>query len=66
MSVRSMTGFGRAAYQHNGFSLEVMIKGVNSRFAEYNFKLPHALSALEQDMRAILQKKIRRTGTIER
>lgn len=60
MSVRSMTGFGRAFYEQNGFSFEVMIKGVNSRFSEFNFKLPQVISSQEQSLRAILQKKISR------
>lgn len=60
MTLRSMTGFGRAVHEQNGFSFEVIIKGVNSRFAEYNFKLPQALSALEQDFRAVLQRSVQR------
>lgn len=55
-----MTGFGRASYEHDGFSFEILIKGVNSRFAEYNFKMPQAVSSLEQTFRAILQRDIRR------
>lgn len=55
-----MTGFGRASHEQNGFSFEVMIKGVNSRFAEYNFKLPQPVSSLEQDFRAILQRNVQR------
>lgn len=60
MSLRSMTGFGRASYAHNGYAFEILIKGVNSRFAEYNFKLPQSLSHVEQDIRAVLQKQIQR------
>ncbi|OGH62430.1 MAG: YicC family protein [Candidatus Lindowbacteria bacterium RIFCSPLOWO2_12_FULL_62_27] len=60
MTVKSMTGFGRAAHEHNGFAVEVLIKGVNSRFAEYNFKLPPTLSALEHDFRAQLARRIQR------
>ncbi|MBI4179910.1 DUF1732 domain-containing protein [bacterium] len=55
-----MTGFGRSFHQQNGFSFEVLIKGVNSRFAEFNFKLPQVLSAQEQSLRAILQKSVGR------
>ncbi len=55
-----MTGFGRAAHEQNGFSFEILIKGVNSRFAEYNFKLPQTVSSLEQSFRATLQRNIQR------
>ena len=60
MSLRSMTGFGRASHEQNGFSFEILLKGINSRFSEYNFKLPQILSPLEQDLRAMLQHKISR------
>ncbi len=60
MVLRSMTGFGRAYDERNGNSFEVLIKGVNSRGAEFNFKLPPSLSSLEQDLRGMLQKKIQR------
>jgi len=60
VTLRSMTGFGRAAYQQNGFAFEILMKGSNSRFAEFNFKLPPLLSACEQEFRSILQKTVRR------
>lgn len=55
-----MTGFGRAYDEYDGMSYEIVIKGVNSRFVEFNFKLPPALSGMEQDLRALLQHEIRR------
>lgn len=60
MTLRSMTGFGRATYVQNGFSFEVMIKGVNSRFSEFNFKMPPPVGPLEQNIRTMLQRDIRR------
>lgn len=58
--MRSMTGFGRASYHRKGVACEVLIKGVNSRYTEFNFKLPPILSAMESDIRDLLQKDIRR------
>jgi uncharacterized protein (TIGR00255 family) len=55
-----MTGFGRAEAQVPLGHFAVEIKSVNSRFLEAKAYLPPSLSGLEAELRALIQKKIRR------
>lgn len=39
--LKSMTGFGRGAYEEENFSVVVEIKTVNHRYTETAIRLPH-------------------------
>lgn len=60
----SMTGFGRAASQSNGVSIEVEIKSVNSRFLDCALRLPREYTSFEPDLRELLSAEMNR-GRVE-
>lgn len=55
-----MTGFGRADFQNESFSVNVEIKSVNSRYIELSTRLPNQLQEYEAVFRATIQKKLNR------
>lgn len=62
--VRSMTGFGRAKAQNNGFDVTVEIKSVNHRYFEFSARMPRAYGFLEEKIKSYLNQKISR-GKVE-
>ena len=62
--VRSMTGFGRAKNQINGFDVTVEIKSVNHRYFEFSCRMPRAFNFLEEKIKSYLNQKISR-GKVE-
>lgn len=49
-----MTGFGRAQADAEGNIITVEINAVNSRFLDYQIRLPRAIAALEQETKNLL------------
>ena len=45
--IKSMTGFGRAAKEIDGYVISVEIKSVNHRYLEAGIKMPKKLNAFE-------------------
>lgn len=62
--VCSMTGFGRAQGSVNGTSITVELKSVNSRYFEFNSRLPRGYLFLEDKLKSYLQSRVSR-GKIE-
>ena len=62
--VRSMTGFGRAKNQINGFDVTVEIKSVNHRYFEFSLRIPRSYNFLEEKIKNFLSQKISR-GKVE-
>ena len=60
---KSMTGYGQAQGDINGFSFAVEIKSVNNRYLKISIKLPDLLSFLEDDIEKLLKKNLSR-GTV--
>lgn len=58
--IKSMTGFGLAAADHENGKFSVEIKSLNSKFLELNLKLPRAYSEKELGLRNICSKEIER------
>lgn len=56
----SMTGFGTATVENDDYRLYVELKALNSKFLEFNVKLPKKLSAFEMAFRKALQNKLQR------
>ena len=50
----SMTGFGAADTEGKGHKIRVEINTVNSRFLEYQIRLPRSVAALEAKIKALL------------
>ena len=61
--IKSMTGYGQAQGDFNGFSYIVEIKSVNNRYLKTSVKLPDLLSFLEDDIEKLLRNNLSR-GTI--
>ena len=58
--IKSMTGYGLAAMDHENVKFAVEIKSLNSKFLELNLKLPKAFSDKELLLRNICSKEIER------
>jgi uncharacterized protein (TIGR00255 family) len=58
--IKSMTGFGLAATDHENVKFAVEIKSLNSKFLELNLKLPRAYSDKELLLRNVCSKDIER------
>ena len=58
--MQSMTGCGSGKVQQDGWEVTVDIKTVNHRFLDIGMRLPRSLAFLEQTVRDVLGKKIRR------
>lgn len=59
-SLHSMTGYGRGSVSSEKVRATVELRSVNGRFLEIRAKLPRSLLFLEPDLRAMLEKKLRR------
>lgn len=55
-----MTGYGRGSVSNEKVRATVELRSVNGRFLEIRAKLPRSLLFLEPDLRAMLEKKLRR------
>lgn len=62
--LQSMTGFGKASLENFMVGVDVEIKSVNSRFLDPIIKLPREYSALEGQVRGLLQSELHR-GRVE-
>ena len=58
--LKSMTGFGRGAYEEENFSVVVEIKTVNHRYTETAVRLPHFLNPLEDKIRKTILASVAR------
>lgn len=64
MYMRSMTGFGRAEGTICGLMIEVVVRSVNHKSLDINFRLPRRLYPMEAAMKECLQKEVSR-GRVE-
>ncbi len=55
-----MTGYGRASSVHNGKTITIEIRSLNSKFTDVRFKMPQTYKDKEADMRRIIIKKAER------
>ncbi len=62
--VRSMTGFGRAQGSAAGLEFTVEIKSVNSRYFEFNCRLPRGYLFLEDKLKSFTAERVSR-GKVE-
>ena len=60
MGLQSMTGFGRAASEHDGASIAWEVKSVNGKALEARLRLPPGLERLEQVARQTIQRRFSR------
>ena len=58
--IKSMTGYGKSSLSINSRDYQVEIKAVNHKYIDINIKLPRVISYLEDDIRKIVNSKIKR------
>ena len=59
----SMTGFGEAHHQEDGFSIKIEVRSINSRYLKVTVRCGDAYSALESEIEKVLRQQVRR-GTV--
>ena len=64
MGLQSMTGFGRAAADHDGTAIAWELKSVNGTSVEARLRMPPGLERLEQPVRQAIQRRFSR-GNIQ-
>lgn len=62
--MKSMTGFGRAEAEEQGYKITVEMKSVNHRFLDMNIRMPRFMLFLEDDARELIKKNLAR-GRVE-
>lgn len=62
--IYSMTGFGDAAAEKDGFRYLVEIKSLNNRYFKPTIRLPEMVSGLEPEIESILRRKLGRGSVI--
>lgn len=58
--IRSMTGFGRATAEAEGYILTVELKSVNHRYFEFNCRLPRQYGFLEEKLKSYINSRVAR------
>lgn len=58
--IKSMTGYGKSSLSISSRDYQVEIKAVNHKYIDINIKLPRVISYLEDDIRKIVNSKIKR------
>ncbi len=58
--IYSMTGFGRGEFEENDRKMIVEMKSVNHRYLDVNVRMPRKLSFLENDIKALVKKRLSR------
>ncbi len=58
--LKSMTGFGQSTLGHGKDKWVVEIRSLNHRFLEYSARLPQVLAPLENEIKNLIQTKVKR------
>ena len=58
--LKSMTGFGRAVAELNGYVITVEIKSVNHRYFEFSSRIPRQYGFLEEKLKSFVNSKVSR------
>ena len=58
--LQSMTGFGQATIEHEGLTIKVEIKSLNSKFLDLFLKVPKEISDKETEIRNFIQRTLLR------
>ncbi|MDR0446556.1 MAG: YicC family protein [Oscillospiraceae bacterium] len=61
--LRSMTGYGAGAADHGGAEVRVEMKGVNSRYFDFNLRIPRAYISMEEELKRKVQSRVSRGKT---
>ena len=58
--MKSMTGYGKSSLAVNSREYQVEIRTINHKYIDINIKLPKAISYLEDDIRKLVNSRIKR------
>lgn len=58
--LKSMTGFGRAAKEIDGYVISVELKSVNHRYFEFNCRLPRQYGFAEEKLKSYINSRVSR------
>ena len=58
--LKSMTGFGRAVREINGYIISIEIKSVNHRYYEFSSRVPRQYGFLEEKLKSFINSKVSR------
>lgn len=58
--LKSMTGFGRAVGEINGYVISVEIKSVNHRYFEYSSRIPRQYGFIDDKLKSLVNSKVSR------
>lgn len=58
--LKSMTGFGRAVGEKDGYVITVEIKSVNHRYFEFSSRIPRQYGFLEEKLKSFINSKVSR------
>lgn len=58
--IKSMTGFGRAVHEIDGYIITVEIKSVNHRYFEFSSRIPRTYGFLEDKLKSFVNSKVSR------
>ena len=58
--IRSMTGFGRAAFELEGLAFNLEVRTVNHRHLDVRVKLPKFLADAEAELKGLVQRRLQR------
>lgn len=58
--IKSMTGFGRAVKEIDGYIITVEIKSVNHRYFEFSSRIPRAYGFIEDKLKSFVNSKVAR------
>lgn len=58
--IKSMTGFGRAMAEKDGYVISVELKSINHRYFEFNCRLPRQYGFAEEKLKSYVNSKVSR------
>ena len=62
--IKSMTGFGRAVAETDGYVITVEIKSVNHRYFEFSSRIPRQYGFLDDKLKSYINSRVSR-GKVE-
>ena len=58
--IKSMTGYGTAAYENDNLSISIEIKTLNSKYCDVNIKFPKTLTSKELEFKNLITQRLER------
>ena len=62
--IKSMTGFGRAVAETDGYVITVEIKSVNHRYFEFSSRIPRQYGFLDDKLKSYINSRVSRLNVM--